>query len=197
MLIKLSCGTELNPDQIIYIRHYGPEGWQSHIAHVHERSLSITDDELAKIRAYHAKTVVVEDPRFIQQVGRITRPNREPDHVVNDFADGRYDAPPKTVAKPFTVQELPKDEQSLWMQKIYKLALEFIASSEKYFSEGVSLHAKECAGIAYLPDCSGSQHESKKKDCSTCKLNYEKTVFGHFECICCFHPSRKNWTPRS
>ena len=170
MLIKLLCGTELNPDHIIYIGHYNQDGNQVHFAQVVDHSFTLTDEELAQIRAYHTKTVVVDG-----------------------FADGRYKEPITRPTKPFTVQDLPKDEQSLWMQKIYKLALEFIASSEKYFSDGVSLHAKECAGIAYLPDCSGAQYEKQVvRSCKSC-AHLSSTV-----CPACgmsgFFP---HWEPRA
>lgn len=83
MLIKLSCGYEINPERVTL------EVCGIHcFAHIDSLTLPLKSDEEAKIRAYHTKTVVVTD----------------------GFADGRYDAPPKTVAKPFTVQELPKDE---------------------------------------------------------------------------------------
>lgn len=56
MLIKLACGYEINPDLIEYIN---PE-WPAH-AKIGSRMFDLSTEELAQVRTYHTKSVVVDD----------------------------------------------------------------------------------------------------------------------------------------
>ena len=143
MLIKLSCGYEINPERVtLEVRGIHC------FAHIDSLTLPLKSDEEAKIRAYHTKTVVVDGAGMsvAQWIASAPESLLAPDHrhpeanrghekiqlhvgpyIKCGEAEGHYGKPcfekKDPVSKPFTVQDLPKAEPDPEQKRIEDLAL--------------------------------------------------------------------------